>query len=372
MGKKLTGVGAFFICLMIVMSAVAQHDYQSIQQIIAETPERWTESYKTKWRQVDIDVKIRLPEASQFPVIKVHHMPPASKEVLAAYRLVRRNEKGMLEANIHGQDQVIGKDWRRKSSHVFGEGEVPDILPENSQLSFEDAADLLFSEMERLFGLHQEDFSLRQTQVDSAFYRYTGSGDHIVWKERVTDSGRYLFTLRQQFRGIPYQPAKACYDPQTGSRGNEKNIRNGTVYARIESPDEFRIVSQLFAEKDLIVDDIPLLPFTSAKKAFEKEIMAGRLRSIDSLELCYIPYLDPKDDQVFWLLPAWVLKGGYTRDPKRGFTPHLDPDSGQVVDDGIERLELVYQAQLGSLLDYADKRNNRRAVPKIITWQNIK
>ncbi len=127
---------------------------------------------------------------------------------------------------------------------MFGEGEVPDILPGNSQLSFEDAADLLFSEMERLFGLHQEDFSLRQTQVDSAFYRYTGSGDHIVWKERVYGQRPLsLYSAPAISWGIPYQPAKACYDPQTGSRGNEKNIWNGTVYARIESPDEFRIVS---------------------------------------------------------------------------------------------------------------------------------
>lgn len=359
------------IIMLLMGTALAASLYQSIEEIKATTPARWTETYQTRWREIRIDVPIRLPDASQFPVIRVIMARPVDEAALRSYQHVNRNQRGMLEANFHGED-VVPRDWRRKSSVTFEAGVVPDILPENSSLGFEAATAFFYDEFQRLYGLGRADLCLRQTIIDSAFYRYAGSGNHIRWKEQATDTGRYLFTFRQQFYGIPYQPALDCYDPQHFKLGSEKNIRNGTIAARITDTQHFRIVSQLMEQVDLIHQDIPLLLFEQAKAAFEEEIMAGRLRSIDSLELCYIPYADPGDDQVFWLLPAWYVKGGYTRDAKRAFSPQLDAATGQVLDDGIERAEVVFQAQQGTLIDYSDKRTKRRALPTIITWQDIK
>lgn len=359
------------MCLFIMNTSLASQPYQNINEIKASTPARWTQTYQTSWRKIVIDVPVRLPDVSRFPIIRVTMARPVDKSRISAYKHVNRNQNGMLEANFHGED-AVPRDWRRKSSLAFSEGAVPDILPENSSLSYQAATDFFFGEFQRLFGLGREAFSIRQTIIDSAFYRFTGSGENIVWKERATATGRYLFTFRQQFHGIPYQPALECYDPQNWKLGSEKNIRNGTIAARITDTAHFRIVSQLMEEVDLIHEDIPLLPFDEAKAAFEQEIMAGRLRGVDSLELCFIPYVDPKDEKTFWLLPAWYLKGGYTRDAGQEFSPHTDPITGEVIDDGVERAELIFQAQLGKLIDYTDKRINRRALPKVMTWQDSK
>ena len=77
---------------------------------------------------------------------------------------------------------------------------------------------------------------------------------------------------------------------------------------------------------------------------------------------------DPNDPDVFWLLPVWYVKGGYTTEPKREFTPFYDVD-GSIANDGIERAEVVFEAQQGDLIDYVDSQRNRRRVPTIVTWE---
>lgn len=360
------------VAALCLLPGLAQaKSYYSIQEVKAQTESLWQQSYQTPWRQVDIDVPIRLPEVSAFPILRVRVLSPVARDKLAGYRHVRRNQDGVFEANIHGDEKVPG-DWGIKSSLVFDNEAVPDILPENSSLGFEEARDFIYGEIQRLFGLGPADLVLRQTQVDSSFYRYTRKAGQIIWGSRASDTGRYRFTFQQYFYGIGYQPALNCYDPQNFKLGKEKSIRSGSLSFRITDPAHFRIVSQLMEEVEIIHGDIPLLPFARAREALEGEIMAGRLRGIDSLELCYIPYTDPKDDQVFWLLPAWYARGAYTRDPAQAFSPWRDDQSGEVIDDGVQRAELAFQAQLGSLLDYNDKGKNRRAVPRIITWENVR
>lgn len=99
--------------------------------------------------------------------------------------------------------------------------------------------------------------------------------------------------------------------------------------------------------------------------------MDGHLRTVDTIALGYAPYTEPSDPDVFWLLPVWFVKGGYTTDPKREFTPFYDAD-GRIADDGIERAEVVFEVQQGDLLNYMDTRKNRRSVPSIVTWEPLR
>lgn len=64
--------------------------------------------------------------------------------------------------------------------------------------------------------------------------------------------------------------------------------------------DNAKVRAILYTEKEVIYDDVPLLPFSAAKKAIEQEIYAGRLRTIDEVKLCYVSYLDPNDAKTIW------------------------------------------------------------------------
>ena len=55
---------------------------------------------------------------------------------------------------------------------------------------------------------------------------------------------------------------------------------------------------------------------------------------------------------------------------KKEFEPKYGA-GGEIVDDGIERAEVVFEAQKGELMDYNDRSVKRRVVPKIVTWDSV-
>ena len=50
----------------------------------------------------------------------------------------------------------------------------------------------------------------------------------------------------------------------------------------------------------------------------------------------------------------------------------MDDATGMVADSGVEYMEVVFQAQLGELMDYNDSSRTRRNVPKVVTWNDVK
>ena len=121
------------------------------------------------------------------------------------------------------------------------------------------------------------------------------------------------------------------------------------------------VLTSLWQVEEVVYAPVPLLSFTDAKPAFEEKIMAGRLRTMDTITLGHAPYTGPTDPDVFWLLPVWHVKGGCTTDPKRAFTLFYDID-GSMADDGIKDSDVVFEGQQGNLIDSMDSRKNQREV----------
>ena len=48
----------------------------------------------------------------------------------------------------------------------------------------------------------------------------------------------------------------------------------------------------------------------------------------------------------------------------------MDAD-GQTTFENMSRLEVVFQAQQGTLLNYADSNNDRRVVPEVLRWEDV-
>jgi len=119
-------------------------------------------------------------------------------------------------------------------------------------------------------------------------------------------------------------------------------------------------------------DDVPIKSFANAKAAIESEIMSGHLRRIDLVRLCYIPYIDPSDSSVFWLLPTWYLEGVYTKYAQRDLEP-IYSESGDLVGyrDANDYMVVAYEANGGKLISRKETSSKRRNVPKIVTWDEV-
>ena len=355
------------LSVMLVIPTAHAENYCSIAEISESTPQRWTETYETKWRTISIDVPIHIPDVAEFPIVKVRLMPAVAEDQLTDYEGTIRNIDGSLTAD-RKKDDHLEPNSRPMNAYTYWNGEAPEHQPENVSLTYEDALSLCREEINRLWGLLPADFALDKVTVEDRVYRYRREGDDIVWGEPVNDEGRYKMTFRQLIHGIDVESGKECYDRLNIS--SEAALHNVSCYMAFSNSQNMKIRAALYDELETVYKDVPLLPFAQAKEAIEAEIYAGHLRSVDVMKLCYIPYLDTQDRDVLWLLPAWYVKGAYTRNVKAELLSEMD-ENGQVVYEGMERREVIFQAQAGTLLEYTDASNNRRIVPEVFSWERI-
>ncbi|MEA4929177.1 MAG: hypothetical protein VB104_10960 [Candidatus Limiplasma sp.] len=367
--KSLSGL---LLILLLFNTAMADNQFQSISEIKANTPARWTQTYQTQWRTVDIDTAVEVPDVRQFPIIRVTPCDPIDTQLLTNYAEVPTNEQGTLVALRNGYGVGVGTNEQFKDVQYFYDGAIPDHLPEDNPLTYQGALDIANTELTRLFGSVTSDLSVSETAVFSRYYHFKVKNKEKVWLDPDPNysKGKYWIIFDQKFHDIGFEESIECYNSLR--LGKESTFCEAQVLMDITDNSDFSIHSHLYQEVDVVYDDIPILPYEAAKTAIEEEIMAGHLRTIDTMALCYAPYFDPDNSDVFWLLPVWYVKGAYTRNAKRDFAAWVDDATGLVADSGVEYLEVVYQAQLGKLMDYNDASRTRRNVPKVITWNDVK
>ncbi len=366
--KILTKAMAASLCLFLLAAGSADADsrYQSITDIRQSTPQRWQETYETPWRTVAIDAAIQVPDVEQFPVIRITLRDAAEEALLSGYQRIADNTSGNFSAVKGTMEHTIVNNEAIRQNEAFWGGETPAVQPENNPLTYAEALDIAEGECARLFGDVQ--LSVEQTSILGRVYRFKTVKGQREWLDPVTEKGYYFFVLHQGFRGIDYEASLECYDALYLS--NEDYMNNPYACFSLYDADSYSCFITLRQELDTVADDVPILPFAQAKAAIEQEILAGHLRSVDTVKLCYAPYYDPGDPTLLWLLPVWYVKGAYTRSPGREFTPYTD-STGAIVDSGIPYREVVFQAQLGTLMAYDDSRASRRKVPDILTWDDV-
>ena len=354
------------IVLMMIQSTVYAETYGSIEEVIGSTPERWIESYNTSWRTITIDAEVDMPSVKELPIVRIQKMPAVQKEKLSIYKGTVRNVDGILRADKKIDDYIKGNS-KPKNTYSYSRGQVPEQKPENVEMTYEEALMFSFEEIERLWGLKEDSFCIDEVHIQDCFYYYSGKNQNIVWGKPETDKGRYLIIFNQKIHGIDIEAGNECYD-YTDMKA--ENLFYGPYcYISLSDEQNIKIRAALYQEINMVYTDVPIVSFDNAKKAIETEIYAGHLRSIDVVKLCYIPYLDSKDKNILWLVPAWYVKGLYTRDARENLEMWTSDDGA--THESLEKHEVIVEAQSGELLDYTDTRKNRRIVPKILTWKDI-
>lgn len=353
------------LAMLSFISAARAEEMYSVIDIRAQTPARWTQTYETKWRTVTIDTAIEVPQVDAFPILKVREMPAVDESLLPVGADIRYNAPGWLEFYTGDAEYVLKSNTMFKSIDHYPGPELPQVLAEDCSFTPQDALDLAHEQIFHLYGLDSSHFRLDETLVYSRIWQYKGKKTNPTYTKAITDEGSYAVTLKQLLHGISYYSCSEIGDGY--ERGGWLSDARFRVAHR--GADGYRVLGCLWQVEEVVYANVPLLPFAEAKAAFEREIMAGRLRTVDTLALGYAPYIDPEDPEVFWLLPVWYLKGDYSADPKREFTPYLD-DHGAVADDGVERREVVFEAQKGELMDSTDEGKKRKQLSRMITWDD--
>lgn len=348
-------------------SAIASANYVSITDIRTSTPSRWCETYDTPWRQVNVNVPIEIPNVDAFPVLCVRLMPSVSEDVLSEWQDVSMNKTGYLTANLRKNDYLKANE-RPASTQVFTSDQAVNILPQNMTTSHTEAVALAIQLAQDLFGLDEDSLMLQQTTILGCVYTHTSKKNDVSMGKQISETGCYRLSFTQLFAGIPMKDGKSCY--ANYGNGSETILHTPTFSVVVDDTGCTKVRAALFSIEDTVIDDIPMIPFDTARNIFESEIIAGHLRSVDEVRLCYVPYLDKKDKNLIWLCPAWYLEGGYTRSADDEFVPIINDKTGEVMGDGMEHRALIVEAQSGKLIDYHASGKSRRVVLPIKTWDD--
>ena len=153
------------VLVLLLDTASAASDFASISDIKANTPARWTQTYQTQWRAVNIDTAIDVPDVSQFPIIRVTPCDPIDTQLLTNYAEVPTNEQGTLIALRNGYGIGVGTDEQFKDVQYFYDGAIPDLLSEDNPLTYQGALDIANTELARLYGSATNALSVSESVV---------------------------------------------------------------------------------------------------------------------------------------------------------------------------------------------------------------
>ncbi|MEA4929468.1 MAG: hypothetical protein VB104_12435 [Candidatus Limiplasma sp.] len=92
--KKCFALGLSALLTILPLACQAEEAYCTITTLRAQAPAKWTQTCETKWRTVDIDAEILLPDVDAVPVMTVGYA----------------QRKPLLTAEQSGWDTVEGRD----------------------------------------------------------------------------------------------------------------------------------------------------------------------------------------------------------------------------------------------------------------------
>lgn len=375
-----------FLCLLVAILLLGfsvpsfAATYQSVADLSATTPERWTQTYETKWRTVQIDVPIQIPKAAACPIVRVTRKAKFDSDFLSDYFI---NKGQIVCENIDGALEVRDLDehnfWKTnppfesyaRIDAVFEHGETPDAQPEDNPVTYEQALQMCDNILKACKIDDRYEIVLDKVRVFSGIYLWKKANGKKVPTKHLFGNGSWELHFLQKFSGIEMESADNCYYykyPLPDKIGFY--FMNPQIIFQIWEPEKYSVYIELQDVIDQPYEDVPVCSFEDAKQAIEGEILAGHLRTITKCKFCYMPYHDSKDTSIVWLIPAWLVEGGYTRDAKKEFSPTYD-EEGEYVDDGMEHYEVIFNANTGELIDFMDNRKGKRKVPAIVTWDHV-
>ena len=355
--RKPLRIVTFCMSLLVAVSAathaLCESDYVTIAELRESLPERWVGEYIVqngaykqleKGDTVSVDVPIVVPEVDAVPVVRITWEPPI--EGLDESFYISKNE---------WYSKTIGRNFPMDEMGFPVMEEKTTFDPE---LPWEDAPAIAIEEFRKYFPM------MRDKELTCYFHYSYGESE---------DNGFQCLYFYTTYHGIPHLLSNRSFLHVIESEIGPNDLIDppGNVAMRIKRPGQFWVNIDTSKEIGVEIEDIPLLPFEEILKAFERQVEAGHAYSLNEVRFGYMTFIDPeKKGEEFVLLPVWAAKGRTRGD----LTIPFDLKTDQVVKDrsAYGCNSIVINAQTGEVYDLTgDRRENRRYVPDILTWDEV-
>ena len=355
--RKPLRIVTFCMSLLVAVSvathALCESGYVTIAELRESLPERWVGEYIVqngaykqleKGDTVSVDVPIVVPEVDAVPVVRITWEPPI--EGLDESFYISQNE---------WYSKTIGRNFPMDEMGFPVMEEKTTFDPE---LPWEDAPAIAIEEFRKYFPM------MRDKELTCYF--------HYSYGESENNGFQFLF-FYTTYHGIPHLLDNGTFLHTVKSEAGSNGLTDppSHIYMCIKRPGQFWVNIATSKEIGVEIEDIPLLPFEEILKAFERQVEAGHAYSLNEVRFGYMTFIDPeKKGEEFVLLPVWAAKGRTRGD----LTIPFDLKNDQVVKDrsAYGCNSIVINAQTGEVYDLTDdRRENRRYVPDILTWDEV-
>lgn len=294
--KKLLSLGLTLAALLPAAS-LAQEEYLSIQELREQTHTGWTQTYKTKWRDVEINATVVVPQVDAVPVLLVADGAKAplmtaeetgfDQLTNAPFQVSWYNEWPTYPRKLDGKR--LNKDTEPRE--VYNSGFAPEntYIP-MSDTSFGEVCDMVEREITRA-GYDAATFDFR------APLRLSSSHMFYYGYKRDALPGGISFDFRARVEGVPVLSHiySAVFDHYNGESRVDELFELPRCLATYDAYDEELHNLHLWCAQavETIVTDVPLCSLDKVIAAIEPEITAGHIRKIYELELGYVLYNEP-------------------------------------------------------------------------------
>lgn len=309
----------------------AESQYVSIKEIRETVPERWTGEYTDKkGNAIAIDTPIVVPEVDAVPVVRITWGGPYT--------------------NIDQSGSIVESD----ANHLIVE------FPTSSNEGFtcDQAPEAYVRRLKEMI----PDMQNREL------------ANYMLIEETIEQYGKgYRMAFYSSFHGIPYLISNNfridVADERTGDLPPvPTNVTQGSLLNNL-------VGVTLCAAQEVGIDseDIPLLDFAEILMAFEQWVTDGYVYSLDEMCFGYMAFIDPnKKGEEFVLVPVWTAKGITRGEVGMPFYPDEDPESLMFMG-YMNPTVCAVNAQTGEKYAFVnDASKDRRYVPSIVTWDDVK
>ncbi|MEA5016430.1 MAG: hypothetical protein VB099_17885 [Candidatus Limiplasma sp.] len=295
--KKAALVLLLVLAMLTPLDSLARTQYMNIVELREQTPARWAQSYKTKWRTVEVDAAVTLPDTDAIPIVKVTHGVPGIVPTL--------EESGWAEVERRYDSLVLYNGWKQAPKSVGGKrinqnAEAKGtwrsgFAPESKYVPM---SDIPYGEIcgmirENLsgFGYDPGQFALETPTEMWAQHWF------LYGYKKDALPGQILLHARQKLNGLPifHHIQEAVRDHYHGeSRTDEMWARFGLSSGYDAYGEKLSHLYVTAAQPiETLAEDVPLCAFDKVVVAIEPGISAGHIRKIYEVELGYVIYNEP-------------------------------------------------------------------------------
>lgn len=352
---KIRDILALSTAMLLCCSVAFAETTCTVQDLLAETAGGWHETYEAHRRTIQVDLDIRVPNVSAFPVLHLtfEDMPetrPADGQEMSYY--FPEEWRYGIQDQGHDDSDPDDKHVSQKNGDTFLYPDEPDrIYPTGGTMTLGEVIETVRSNLET-YGNDPSDW-----QLDAPYLLQTYSYHDKKTGETVFPGVYYAF-FHQKICGIP------ILDHAGHAHLSDPHWISPQVSAWITKPDSFEVsVEWQLKEDACLAEDVPLMPFSKIKSIVEEKILDGHIRKVIGMELGYMIYTDPvyRDDTIrrghydyvghYYAVPVWQVQCWYAKDAGT----KLDKRSDDVdVLNVREFRNFIIHAQTGKILNSDD------------------